>query len=245
MNLKKTNTTLLTIVGLLLFLAVLVLIKILFSDAKGFEWGSVSDWFSTIANSIMAGSAIYAAFKAGKWLNQNMDNDAYILTKKIIIDDYTHIRLSIIDSHNSMFKYSHLNHEFMNPRILHSTQLIQEASINFKNNANKIYDIDKSLILLKKVGYEFRDFAVANHKEFRKLVLESIDQHNIFWSKCLSKEKKKSRIEHYDLTILNHELISSYKKISSLIDKLEKCYVQMTENDLKIMDYIKAINIKP
>lgn len=70
MNLKKTNTTLLTLVGLLLILAILVLIKILFSDAKGFEWGSVSDWFSVACNTIMAAAATYAAFNAKQWVSQ-------------------------------------------------------------------------------------------------------------------------------------------------------------------------------
>ena len=63
MNLKKTNTALLTIVCVLLIIVVLVLIKILFSDVKGFEWGSVSDWFSTIANLIVAGTAFLLQLK--------------------------------------------------------------------------------------------------------------------------------------------------------------------------------------
>lgn len=34
------------------------------------EWGSVSDWFSTGANIIMAGCAFYAARNAKEWVTQ-------------------------------------------------------------------------------------------------------------------------------------------------------------------------------
>lgn len=72
MDFRKTNTALLSIVAILLIIACLVLIKILFSATKGFEWGSVSDWLSALANLTMAGAAVYAAYITTNWLKPNL-----------------------------------------------------------------------------------------------------------------------------------------------------------------------------
>lgn len=42
MNIKTINSTLVGIVAVLLFLAVLVLVKVLFAGSRGFEWGKRS-----------------------------------------------------------------------------------------------------------------------------------------------------------------------------------------------------------
>ncbi|HCT5366358.1 TPA: hypothetical protein OT044_000465 [Citrobacter koseri] len=76
MNIKKWNTYLVSTVLILLILAVLILIKILSSNVKGFEWGSVSDWFSTIADLIMAGAALYAAWNANNWFRTKIKENA-------------------------------------------------------------------------------------------------------------------------------------------------------------------------
>lgn len=242
MNLKKTNTALLTIVCVLLIIVVLVLIKILFSDVKGFEWGSVSDCFSTIANFTMAGTAFYAAIKASKWLTQNMHNDAYILTKKIVIDDYAHILLSMRDSHFAMFRYSHHHYDFYNLKKFHPTELIEETRINFKSSVYRIHDMDKNLILLRKVGFKLSNSIKNNHDDFMNTAYKSIGQHHIFWSMCLNKEKiKKGAFDDTELSQLNQELISSYNEISLSFKKLEDSYEKLVINDLKIMDYVAPV----
>jgi hypothetical protein len=77
---RKTNITLLSIVAILLLLTNLVLIKFLFSDMKGFEWGSVTDWLSAFAGIISAIGTVatfWIAYKALKkhpngWLKSIM-----------------------------------------------------------------------------------------------------------------------------------------------------------------------------
>lgn len=106
MDFRKTNTFLLSIVALLLIITCLVLIKILFTATKGFEWGSVTDWLSALANLTMAGAAVYAAYIAKNWLKPNLQqqglhkiigflqNDLSSLVNERI--DYIHV-ISVID----------------------------------------------------------------------------------------------------------------------------------------------------
>lgn len=76
MDCRKANIALITIVSALLIISCLVLIKFLFSGKEGFEWGSVSDWFSSIANLIMAGAALYAAWNAKNWFQTKIKENA-------------------------------------------------------------------------------------------------------------------------------------------------------------------------
>lgn len=75
MNIKIANTTLIGLVSLLLFVAILVLVKTLFSGSKGFEWGSFTDWISASSTAFTAWVA-YKAFKAApNWL-KTKNNEA-------------------------------------------------------------------------------------------------------------------------------------------------------------------------
>ncbi|EFH9671944.1 hypothetical protein GTP88_26315, partial [Escherichia coli] len=76
MDCRKANIALIIIVSALLIISCLVLIKFLFSGNEGFEWGSVSDWFSSIANIIMAGAALYAAWNAKNWFQTKIKENA-------------------------------------------------------------------------------------------------------------------------------------------------------------------------
>lgn len=76
MDCRKANIVLITIVSTLLIITCLVLIKFLFSGKEGFEWGSVSDWVSSIANLIMAGAALYAAWNAKNWFQTKIKENA-------------------------------------------------------------------------------------------------------------------------------------------------------------------------
>lgn len=71
MELKKLNTSLLLLINILVFIAILCLLKILFSGIKKIEWGNVADLTSAICNIMIASTALYAAFVANNWFVQN------------------------------------------------------------------------------------------------------------------------------------------------------------------------------
>lgn len=75
-NIKITNRILPSTVIVLLWVAILVLVKVLFHGGSQLEWGSVSDWVSSIANLIMAGAALYAAWNAKNWFQTKIKENA-------------------------------------------------------------------------------------------------------------------------------------------------------------------------
>lgn len=86
MELKKTNLVLLGMNIALLIVAILLLLKIFFLDAKGFEWGSVTDWVSAACNMAMAGAAVYAAFNAKSWLSPKIQNEGFRQANQLLLD---------------------------------------------------------------------------------------------------------------------------------------------------------------
>ncbi|MGR5944891.1 hypothetical protein [Enterobacter sp. C4G1] len=95
------NTCLLTTVVALLIVAILVLIKILFAGVNGFEWGSVSDWFSSISNIIMACAAVYAALQAKKWFKQKKYELAHSLSRDLTFTLYE-IKNILLELHGTV-----------------------------------------------------------------------------------------------------------------------------------------------
>lgn len=75
-NIKITNRILASTVIVLLCVAILVLVKVLFHGGSQLEWGSISDWVSSIANLIMAGAALYAAWNAKNWFQTKIKENA-------------------------------------------------------------------------------------------------------------------------------------------------------------------------
>ncbi|MEB8025581.1 MULTISPECIES: hypothetical protein [Enterobacter cloacae complex] len=107
MDCRKANIALITIVSALLIISCLVLIKFLFSDNEGFEWGSVSDWVSSIANFIMAVAALYAAWNAKQWFSQRSHTMGFDKAEEIlsITDNLYNTTYKTIEDINSVFNY--------------------------------------------------------------------------------------------------------------------------------------------
>jgi hypothetical protein len=122
MELKKTNLVLLGITIVLFIVAILVLIKVLFLNAKGFEWGSVTDWVSALCNIAMAGAAVYAALNAKSWLSPKIQNEGFHQANQLILD-MTQVNivqqkmvaaLNIMLIKNSNGRYEKYSHERAN-----------------------------------------------------------------------------------------------------------------------------------
>ncbi|EPD1010312.1 hypothetical protein ACR572_001473 [Escherichia coli] len=99
MKFKKYNNALICTVLVLLWAAILALVKVLFSGNKDFEWGSVSDWASTFCNAIMAGAALYAAINAKNWLSEKTRTLGLEKAESILneIDTFSSAHSSYID----------------------------------------------------------------------------------------------------------------------------------------------------
>lgn len=85
-NKQRLISTLITVVIIFFMIATLVLIKLLFSHSKGFEWGTVSDWFSALCDLATAIAAVYAAFNAKRWLSPKIQDEGFRQANQVLLD---------------------------------------------------------------------------------------------------------------------------------------------------------------
>lgn len=96
MDYKKLNITLVITVIVLLAVAALAFLKVLLSNSKAFEWGSVTDWISAACNIAMAGAAVYAAVNAQNWISPKIQHEGF---KQASICMAEMIQLRILQQH--------------------------------------------------------------------------------------------------------------------------------------------------
>ncbi|ELY4576827.1 hypothetical protein SMZ92_000159 [Cronobacter sakazakii] len=99
---KKTNSVLLSIVATLLIVASLVLIKLLFADIKGFEWGSFTDWLSATGTFGTFIIAIIALIKVPDWMAQKHYDIAYSMIENAVFKDLNAVRQSSLHLKNKI-----------------------------------------------------------------------------------------------------------------------------------------------
>lgn len=88
MRVKGWNKLLVATVIVLLWVAILALIKVLFSSSDNFEWGSVSDLLSAGSSVI---TLIFAGYVYSNWQKEKYRDDAYTIQKQIITQHYPKI----------------------------------------------------------------------------------------------------------------------------------------------------------
>lgn len=142
MNLKKTNSVLLGINIFLFLVASLVFIKVLFLDVEGFEWGSVSDWFST-ASSVLTTYIAYRAYReAPKWINQKQ-NDAGFGIVTTLMAEYDQQVLNIQRIHFDILTMKSADEKF--------DSLIAQIT----KNIYTAFDLDNKLTTLSRWNITF------------------------------------------------------------------------------------------
>lgn len=142
MNLKKTNSVLLGINIFLFLVASLVFIKVLFLDVEGFEWGSVSDWFST-ASSVLTTYIAYRAYReAPKWINQKQ-NDAGFGIVTTLMAEYDQQVLNIQRIHFDILTMKSADEKF--------DSLIDQIT----KNIYTAFDLDNKLTTLSRWNIAF------------------------------------------------------------------------------------------
>jgi len=94
---NKTNKILILSVSALCIIGTLTLLKAVFTGA---EFGSVSDWVSSISTFGTLIVALIALKKAPDWINQKKHEDGYELAKKLIVYEYPELT-SIISKYQN------------------------------------------------------------------------------------------------------------------------------------------------
>ncbi|EPJ9255204.1 hypothetical protein ACE3KH_23300 [Enterobacter cloacae subsp. cloacae] len=198
MNLKKTNSVLLGINIFLFLVASLVFIKVLFLDVEGFEWGSVSDWFST-ASSVLTTYIAYRAYReAPKWINQKQ-NDAGFGIVTTLMAEYDQQVLNIQRIHFDILTMKSADEKF--------DSLIAQIT----KNIYTAFDLDNKLTTLSRwniafpqeVGNSFGRLSGYYNQAFGILIFRKTtgDTHPDLLISKLEKLKSQILLDHSNLKI--------------------------------------------
>ncbi|EOZ7623497.1 hypothetical protein UXP41_04270 [Enterobacter hormaechei] len=222
MELKKLNTSLLLLVNILVFIAILCLIKILFNGVKKFEWGNVADWVNAICNIIIALSVIYAGLQARNWFKQN---------KKLN---------SLSSSHKLAMKYESLLWE-INSRLYNDTLIIasihddinrkeksrEEITVLILNEINRNVTTDLTeLANLYTTKSMLKRFDIHPSPELEKLIEDILKLRtnylNSYYNYLATINKYKDCIEHEDV-INAHQNLKENKRSLAKIFQFDMC----------------------
>ncbi|MCF2265058.1 hypothetical protein LGR80_21740 [Enterobacter hormaechei subsp. xiangfangensis] len=221
MELKKTNLVLLAINIVLFIVAILVLIKVLFSDFNGFEWGSVTDWVNSLSTLGTLGVAYAAYRKAPEWISQRKHDSAFDIAKKIILEDVRCLK-QLID--NAVLEVENLSWQF---------DIISSDPFDFIN----LEDCDKALNIyrqghitpnkvrielskLNKLGWEIRDDANSDLEQMNRLFLAIHKRYVVLWTNLKRRISVNERVD----TDLCSSYLKQIKNILELQEKFDVCF---------------------
>ncbi|MBJ8875059.1 hypothetical protein I5412_08690 [Citrobacter koseri] len=162
-NLKIINSILISTVLLLLLIAILIGIKLLFSNVKGFEWGSFTDWLSSLSSIITLAFAFYVY---SRWKKDRYREDAYAIQKKIITQHFPKIFMIAdeLDARLTNFQYRinghnhHLKDSVLDSMQTYLIDTITELEITSQQLQN---DINVIKLFRHKPTSEFKNICIA------------------------------------------------------------------------------------
>lgn len=136
MEYKKLNSALLLTVFILFITTILVLIKVLFSGAKGFEWGSVSDWFSSLSTFFTLVVAWKAYKAAPQWIKQKQSEEGFNHIKTLM-SEYDEIVSTIMRLHFEILtiKRNDKQYNILADKIKYETYRIFDLNAKLKSCA--------------------------------------------------------------------------------------------------------------
>lgn len=146
MDIKKYKVPFTILIAVVAFLEILFLIKVLFADAAGFEWGSLTDWVSAICNIAMASAAAYAALQAKKWFENKKVELGYLSARDLFL---TLMKMRpVLDN-----MHTHVEHFCASSDVSEDIAKIEKILSEFYT---LIADYEKSIFELNGVGWKFK-----------------------------------------------------------------------------------------
>nr|WP_159465810.1 hypothetical protein [Scandinavium goeteborgense] len=143
MKVEGWNKLLVATVIVLLWVAILALIKVLFSDSNGFEWGSVSDWISVLCNIVMAGAALYAAINAKDWLSEKtrtlgLEKAESLLNEMDSVSPVHDSFINVLAEADLYYRSNFFENQADKAKVIIS---LDELRISIENNKLKLEDV--------------------------------------------------------------------------------------------------------
>lgn len=178
------------------------------------EKSNLTDWISAFCNMAMASAALGGYLIAKDWQRQKMDEDAYQLSKQIVLHNYR----DIANVHSNIYGICDY-YGVMIAALPQRGKVYMPTFENIREYNEKVYSIyelrralDDNIIFIEKLGWDFKPKLSSFYDDFT----------NIAFGKILS---------------LTAETLSSLEMIRKLIDENDDELLK--EESLK---YLKLIN---
>lgn len=132
MEFKKINMALVITVIVLFTVSIFTFLKVLFSDAKSLEWGSISDYISSISSFGTLLVAYFAYNAAPQWIHQKQNEEGFNHVSNML-KDYDAIVLNLHNIYFDILSVGKIKNE-----IDITTQKINKEMNVFFNLENKL-----------------------------------------------------------------------------------------------------------
>ncbi|EPT0360718.1 hypothetical protein ACQ7NX_06600 [Enterobacter cloacae subsp. dissolvens] len=237
MDCRKLKNVLFTLLSILIFVEIIALIKVLLAGVQGYEWGSVTDWFSAIGSLLGAVGALgtlWVAYKAlskvPEWMVQKHYDIAYGMIENAIFKDLSPIRtlslhykirilVCIKDITRALNKRSVVENDFI-------SNTINVLETNLNEYQSSVYNVINHLKAISRTDYMLSDYCLEilklleySHQEYGSIHYQF---QNIL----------------FDLEINMKDEISYIKKI---VDGLHSLQSKTTDLNDKIAEHINKI----
>ena len=237
LNLIGSTTKMSSILKIFISFSILCLIFIVYFSKPEFISGiKITDWISALCNVLMAGAAFGGFWIAKNWQKQKMDEDAYQLSKKIVLNNYRNIVIVYSDLYGRLDYYSVFISSLPRRGKEHLPGI--EEVYQFKNKLNTVYhlrrELEDNFLYIEKLGWKFKDDLLAYDKDFNDLAFGDLYQ----FTKCAF-----YTIESIILKIKSEELEGLAKDKSDYLEYLKKIKHEQGLLDAKY-NYFKSYSKK-
>jgi hypothetical protein len=228
---NKTNKILIVSVSVLCIAGAILLFKAAFSGA---EFGSVSDWVSSVCNIAMAGAAVYAAMNAKDWIQQRKDEDAYKLASEVMLNNLydlaNHVK-EIGESNKILDGFSRiLNHDFKTITDYDGFEKAFKPQLQW---GKEVHNISKSISRLSGLGWELKEkpsdllMKICEsynlfYEEHTRMWFDIRSNHFNTWTTNPNPIELKRRIEGIEL--YKNGFDTYYKEFDCMFDTFEKYF---------------------
>lgn len=236
MDIKKYKTPFLIMIAILAFLEIMFLLKLLFADSKGFEWGSVSDWVSAFCNIAMASAAVYAAKNAKHWIHQKDTESIYKLANELVNTDLNELFNAFYSTYLVMFKYTPQNINFKN--LIRSGDLsvfTHQMDILSKDVISLWAMNDLKFRQVNQLGYKPDERIKSVYRKISKVSDIYRSDFYYFWYICKQINQNKIELDKDSIGILD----DYYDNCCKAIKEIEDVVTEFNNNRFHFMDYFK------
>lgn len=181
MEYKKLNSALLLTVIALFVTTILVLIKVLFSGAKGFEWGSVSDWFSSLSTFGTLVIAWFAYKEAPGWISQKNYEHVHNMILDLIYSDLQKVLRSSFKYQTNLYSFFRLVANTINENNKDQSLVIKkklELDDFYENLSDIMHLTIRKSKTINRYGWELSTEAEFIFNEIKKAVSEYTEIHS-------------------------------------------------------------------